>query len=36
MSAGCGEVIELRRKDIADDCSIITVSRGVTHREKQL
>jgi hypothetical protein len=33
--AGAGAVIELRRKDIADDCSIITVSLGVTHRKKQ-
>ena len=36
VSAWCGlrrgEVIELRRKDIGPDCSIITVSRGVTHR----
>jgi integrase len=26
-----GEVTELRRKDIGDDCSVVTVSRGVTH-----
>jgi integrase len=30
-----GEAIELRRKDIAPDCSVITVSRGATHRQKQ-
>jgi integrase len=39
VSAWCGlrwgEVIELRRRDIAPDCSVITVSRGVTHRRKQ-
>jgi integrase len=29
-----GEVIELRRKDIAPDCSVITVGRGATHRDK--
>jgi integrase len=37
ISAWCGlrwgEVTELRRKDIAEDCSVISVSRGVTHRE---
>ncbi|MEZ0384794.1 tyrosine-type recombinase/integrase [Mycobacterium sp. pW045] len=36
ISAWCGlrfgEVIELRRKDISDDCEVITVARGVTHR----
>jgi integrase len=26
-----GEVTELRRKDFSDDCSVVTVSRGVTH-----
>jgi integrase len=37
LSAWCGlrfgEVTELRRKDIADDCSVLTVARGVTHRK---
>jgi integrase len=37
VSAWCGlrwgEVIELQRRDIAADCSVITVSRGVTHRQ---
>ena len=37
VSAWCGrrwgEVIELGRKDIAPDCSTITVARAVTHRE---
>jgi integrase len=37
VSAWCGlrwgEVIELRRKDIAPDCSTITVARAVTHRK---
>lgn len=36
LSAWCGlrwgEVTELRRKDISDDCSIVVVSRGVTHK----
>jgi integrase len=39
VSAWCGlrfgEMIELRRKDVAPDCSVITVSRGATHRQKQ-
>lgn len=39
ISAWCGlrwgEVIELRRKDIAPDCSVITVYRSATHRNKQ-
>jgi integrase len=39
VSAWCGlrwgEVIELRRSDIAPDCAVITVSRGATHRNKQ-
>ena len=26
-----GEVTELRRKDFSEDCSVVTVSRGVTH-----
>ncbi|OBI12345.1 integrase [Mycobacterium sp. E2462] len=38
ISAWCGlrygEVSELRRKDFAADCSTITVSRAVTHRQK--
>ena len=37
ISAWCGlrwgEVSELRRKDISDDCAVITVARGVTHRQ---
>jgi integrase len=36
ISAWCGlrwgEITELRRKDIAPDCSVITVGRAVTHR----
>ena len=28
-----GEVTELRRKDISDDRAVITVARGVTHRQ---
>lgn len=28
-----GETTELRRKDISQDCSIITVERGVVHRD---
>lgn len=39
ISAWCGlrwgEVTELRRNDISPDCSVITVSRGVTHRNRQ-
>jgi integrase len=39
VSAWCGlrwgEVTELRRKDVSDDCTAITVSRAVTHRAKQ-
>jgi integrase len=39
ISAWCGlrwgEVIELHRSDISPDCSVITVSRGVTHRNRQ-
>lgn len=27
-----GEVSELRRKDLSEDCSILTISRAVTHR----
>lgn len=27
-----GEVIELRRKDISEDCSVLTIARGATHR----
>jgi integrase len=38
ISAWCGlrwgEVIELQRKDIDKDCQVITVSRGVTHRDR--
>lgn len=38
ISAWCGlrwgEVTELRRKDIDKDCAVITVTRGVTHRER--
>lgn len=30
-----GEVSELRRKDFNADCSIVSVSRGVTHRQGQ-
>jgi len=30
-----GEAIELRRKDIADGCETVTVSRGVTHRRAE-
>ena len=37
ISAWCGlrwgEVIELRRKDISEDCSLLSVERGATHRE---
>lgn len=37
LSAWCGlrwgEITELRRKDITDDASVITVRRGVTHRK---
>ena len=37
ISAWCGlrwgEVSELRRKDISDDCAVISVTRGVTHRQ---
>lgn len=36
ISAWCGlrwgEVTELRRKDLSADCSVVTVSRAVTHR----
>ena len=36
LSAWCGvrwgEVIELRRKDIDDDCEVLFVGRAVTHR----
>lgn len=28
-----GELIELRRKDISPDCTVITVTRGATHRQ---
>lgn len=39
VSAWCGlrwgEVTELRRRDIAEDCSVINVARAVTHRNKQ-
>lgn len=28
-----GEVTELRRKDVSDGCAVITVARGVTHRQ---
>lgn len=39
LSAWCGfrwgEVSELRRGDVADDCAIITVARGVTRRDGQ-
>ena len=39
ISAWCGlrfgEAIELRRKDIAPDCSTISVSRAFTHRNKK-
>ena len=27
-----GEVTELRRRDFAADCTVVTISRGVTHR----
>jgi integrase len=30
-----GEVAELRRKDFNSDCSVVSVSRGVTHRQGQ-
>jgi integrase len=33
VRAALGEVIGLRRKDIAPDCSTITVARAVTHRK---
>ena len=38
MGYGCkcglrfGEVSELRRKDLNSDCSVLTVTRAVTHR----
>jgi integrase len=39
VSAWCGlrwgEVTELRRRDIAEDCSVINVARAVTHRAKE-
>ena len=39
LSAWCGprwgEAIELRRKDISAECSVITINRGATHRQKQ-
>ncbi len=30
-----GEVTELRRKDFDRDCAVVTISRGVTHRQGQ-
>jgi integrase len=30
-----GEVSELRRKDFDTDCAVVTISRGVTHRQGQ-
>lgn len=37
LSAWCGprwgEIIELRRKDVSDDCAVITIARGATHRQ---
>lgn len=30
-----GELIELRRKDISPDCSVIHVARGATHRNRE-
>ena len=39
LSAWCGvrwgEVSELRRKDVGADCEILTVSRGVTRRDRE-
>jgi integrase len=30
-----GEAVELRRRDVSADCSVITIARGATHRNKQ-
>jgi integrase len=30
-----GEAVELRRRDVNADCSVITISRGATHRNEQ-
>jgi integrase len=39
LSAWCGvrwgEVSELRRKDVDDDCEVLVVSRGVTRRDRE-
>lgn len=39
LSAWCGvrwgEVSELRRKDISEDCTVLTVARAVTRRDKE-
>ncbi|HZU48704.1 MAG TPA: tyrosine-type recombinase/integrase [Mycobacterium sp.] len=33
MGARFGESTELRRKDVSKDCSVITIARGVVHRD---
>lgn len=39
LAAWCGprwgEVVELRRRDVSDDCSVLTIARGATHRAGQ-